>query len=654
MVEVQELFRKLKPIYGKRIDDLWKVYLMEDREGKGEIESTLQIMESKFLGKSIEKNEPILVPPPEEVIKGPIKLGDVVYGSKKLYPFGLLHKELPSHICITGATGKGKSNVCMHLIENLLRDNIPWCLFDFKRSTRDILADPIPYDRSIRIYTVGRNICPFRFNPLIPPPGIDPKSWIDRLVDIITQVQYAGFGVASLLRKAIDHVYKEVGMYRNSPLLRVPTLKETLRYLQNYKAHGREINWMSSTLRALEALCFGEMGEILNSQDPIDLKDILNMNVVFELDSLSNANKVFIVESILTWVHSYRLYQGGDETLRHVCIVEEAHRILKKSDRQSTTHDSILDIFITEARQNGECLVILCQTPSILPAIAMGNTNTTICLNLKHSSDINTMSRALLLQNDQKELLGKLPIGKGIVKLQGRWLSPFLIEIPLYHPIIKKGSIDDEKLKNLMQPYFTVSRTKEAQDELCGKFQASPENGKLERLYDVNINDDYTKEKITKNEQKMLIDVINNPGSGIVERYNRLKLSRRKGNNTKLLLIKNDIIKEIPIITKKGKVMLLELTKIGRTYYNGMNGDNYYKKRSGGAIHEYWKDQIAKYYKEKGLQIIKEMPVNGGKTVDICIQNNGCRGPKLFPGFLSLGSILFPSPGSKLFPTSGS
>ena len=134
MAEVQELFRKLKPIYGKKIDELWNVYLMEDREGKSEIEATLQIMESRIFSKAIEKNEPILIPPPGEVIKGPIELGNVIYGGKNLYPFGLYHKELPSHICITGATGKGKSNVCMHLIKNLLKDNIPWCLFDFKRS----------------------------------------------------------------------------------------------------------------------------------------------------------------------------------------------------------------------------------------------------------------------------------------------------------------------------------------------------------------------------------------------------------------------------------------------------------------------------------------------------------------------------------------
>ena len=115
----------MKPFYGgKRIEDLWKVYLIEDREGKSEIENTLQIMESNLLGKSVEKNEPILVPPPENTIRGPFILGDVVYGGKKLYPFGLQQNECLSHVCITGATGRGKSNICLHLIQNLLRKGI--------------------------------------------------------------------------------------------------------------------------------------------------------------------------------------------------------------------------------------------------------------------------------------------------------------------------------------------------------------------------------------------------------------------------------------------------------------------------------------------------------------------------------------------------
>jgi DNA helicase HerA-like ATPase len=617
MIEVQELFSRLKPFYGKKMDDLWRVYLMEDRDGKNQIENTLQIMESNLLGKSYEQNEPSLVPPSQDAAAGPFYLGDVVYGGKKLFPFGLFPNECNSHICITGATGRGKSNICMHFIKNLLKEDIKWCLFDFKRSVRDVLSDPIPHGRTIQIFTVGRNVCPFRYNPLLPPPGIDPRTWIDRVIDLLTKVQYVGLGVASLLRKAIDYVYKSVGMYKSSPILRQPTLQEVLKYLQDYRPRGREISWMSSTIRSLEALCFGEMGKILNSQNPIDLKAILDMNVVFELDSLSNNNKVFFVESLLTYFHAYRLYQGGDEILKHVFIVEEAHRILKKSDYQASTHESILDIWVTEARQLGEGLVIIGQNPSIFPAIALGNTYTTICLNLKHSSDISTMSRVLLLKEDQKEMLGKLNLGKAIVKLQGRWLSPFLIDIPLYP--IQKGSVNDEKLRQLMTPYSARSVEKSTQNELVRRFQVCPDKDK--HISEVNVMDSNIKNDLSITEREMLFDIYKNPGSGIVERYKRLHLSRRKGNNYKQSLILRQLIKEIPIITKKGKILLVELTWTGKNILKGIDANRTQRNRTGGAIHEFWKNIISSYYQSKGYMVFEEKPLSNGKTVDIVVEN---------------------------------
>ena len=616
MNEIESLFRKLKPLYGQRIDDLKKVYLMEDRDGRAELENTLQILESTLFPDSIDRKDPILPPPPESVIRGPVQIGVVEYAGKKLYPFGLHLKELNSHVCITGATGRGKSNICFHIMKDLLKEDIKWCLFDFKRSARDLLADPIPYDRQIGVFTAGRDAEPFRFNPLIPPPGIDPRTWIDKVVEIITKVQYAGFGVASLLRKAIDYVYRAVGMYDSGPLLKQPTLRDAFRYLKDYKPHAREINWMSSTIRALEALCFGEMGHILNSADPMDLKTILGMNVIFELDGLSNANRAFFIEAMLTWFHAFRLHQGGDETLRHVCIVEEAHRLLKKSNYQSSNHDSILDIWLTEARQLGEGLIILAQTPSILPAISLGNTYTSICLNLKHSVDIHTMSGVLLLERDQRETLGKLDLGQAIVKLQGRWLNPFMIHIPLYH--IQKGSVSDEKLQKIMRACFADSGPNRDQNERTGRFQAGP----LKDKYNDNMNSDIL---IHETEKELLKDILQYPGAGVVERYKRLSLSRRKGNRAKQILFNKSLIKEIPIITKKGRVVLLELTRYGRFILKNLQVDVDTGKRAGGAVHEYWKEVVAGYYESRGYSVIREAPINGGKTVDLCVEHNGQR-----------------------------
>ena len=40
-------------------------------------------------------------------------------------------------------------------------------------------------------------------------------------------------------------------------------------------------------------------------------------------------------------------------------------------------------------------------------------------------------------------------------------------------------------------------------------------------------------------------------------------------------------------------------------------------------MHEFWKHQIAKYYESRGFRVIMEKPINGGKTVDLSIENHG-------------------------------
>jgi len=44
---VEELCRKLKPILGQKIDNIWYAYLSEDYKGKQEIESYLHILYAK-------------------------------------------------------------------------------------------------------------------------------------------------------------------------------------------------------------------------------------------------------------------------------------------------------------------------------------------------------------------------------------------------------------------------------------------------------------------------------------------------------------------------------------------------------------------------------------------------------------------------------
>ena len=110
----------------------------------------------------------------------------------------------------------------------------------------------------LRVYTVGRGICPFRFNPLIPPENTDPRAWLKKLIEVMCHAYFLGEGVAFLLQKAIDQAYSNYGIYSGNSE-EFPTFKDVLSILEKMQVKGRKALWMDSTLRTLGVLCFGKL-----------------------------------------------------------------------------------------------------------------------------------------------------------------------------------------------------------------------------------------------------------------------------------------------------------------------------------------------------------------------------------------------------------
>ena len=150
--------------------------------------------------------------------------------------------------------------------------------------------------------------------------------------------------------------------------------------------------------------------------------------MILELESLTQSDKVFFIQALLLWIHHLRMTQGEREHFRHAVIIEEAHQVLSGERRSLIGGQSIMEITFREIREFGESLIILDQHPSQISVPALGNTYTTICLNLKHSRDVSAMGQAMLLDTKERDILGTLEVGYAAVKLQGRGARPFLIE----------------------------------------------------------------------------------------------------------------------------------------------------------------------------------------------------------------------------------
>jgi len=284
MQRVQELCQRLQPVLGKKVDQLWRVYLADsDPGGRADIEQTLELLAAKHLGTNYQPDRAPFPPPPRQFAgSGDIPVGRVSYGNREMYPFLLRSIRLKEHVLVAGRSGSGKTNLTFVLMQGIMARGIRVVALDWKRGYRDLLQ----VRPDLRVYTIGRPVSPFRFNPLIPPDGCEPGTWIKLIVDVIASAYLGGEGVISLLVSGLHHLYSEFGVFENAQT-KWPTIIDLLAWLRTVKLKGRAAMWQASAERILVAMTYGEFGAVVNTQDNTHIAELLDHNVVLEMDGLT-------------------------------------------------------------------------------------------------------------------------------------------------------------------------------------------------------------------------------------------------------------------------------------------------------------------------------------------------------------------------------
>ena len=169
IIRIQELCRNLKPVLGRKVDRLWTAYLAEsDPAGKADVEQTLELLAAKHLGQNYEPDRSPFPPPAKKFAQsGDIKLGDIWYAGRQLYPFFLKSPRLKEHVLIAGRSGSGKTNLTFVLMQESIGRGIKVVALDWKRGYRDLMESVLPfqYDPSNGIVSGGDQIyCGYMFD----------------------------------------------------------------------------------------------------------------------------------------------------------------------------------------------------------------------------------------------------------------------------------------------------------------------------------------------------------------------------------------------------------------------------------------------------------------------------------------------------------
>ena len=443
----------------------------------------------------------------------------------------------------------------------------------------------------------------------IPPKGTSPQIWLKKLIEIACNAFYLGEGVSYLLQDAINAAYEKYGLYDGTGTTSYPTMKDVLVELQATKVKGRKAMWMDSALRALQTLCFGPISDVINVTRNESLEDVLNQYAILELDALANAEKIFFIEALMVWIHHYRMKERKREVFKHCMIVEEAHNILHPTEK-----DDVVNTLMREIREFGESIVLVDQHPSQMSIPAMGNTHCTIALNVKHNKDIQALADAMQVQLKDRGLFGQLNTGKAVVKLQSRFMQPFLIKVPKVD--IKKGAMTDLRLKQLFarDSIDSAATGKGKEDTTCSP--PVPANHREESDASIHV--------LNETELRLMKDIIQHPFDGVVRRYSRLDISRRRGNAARENLVNKGALVAVPVTIKQGKKVLLEPSPQMKTSLQRIGGMTFSNK-DGGIVHQYWKQKIGEEFGKHGWRTEEEKSIGNGQQVDVHAERNGRR-----------------------------
>ena len=128
--------------------------------------------------------------------------------------------------------------------------------------------------------------------------------------------------------------------------------------------------------------------------------------------------------------------------------------------------------------------------------------------------------------------------------------------------------------------------------------------------------------RLTTQERGFLADVWKHPASSITDRYRRLGLSPRVGTRVHSSLLASGLLLSGSVPFRKGRLKALCLSEKGKDALGIAQAES---ARQGGVVHRYWCARLAERLRESGYNVQEEVPIGGGKTIDLVAARDGRR-----------------------------
>ena len=361
-------------------------------------------------------------------------------------PLSLPRSSMNRHVFVCGATGAGKSQTVRTLLEAATAAGIPWLVVEPAKAEYKLMAARLPGVPVVRIAPGEADQVAAGINPLEPAAGPGGTRFpLQAHADLVRALFLAAFEAEEpfpqVLAAALTRCYEDAGW---DLALGEPTagagpspgypslgdLQAAAEQVVTEIGYGREItdNVRGFIKVRLSSLRLGTTGRFLQGGHPLDFARLLNRNVVLEIEDIGDdQDKAFLMGTVLIRLAGHLRIRQREEgparpSLRHLTVIEEAHRLLRNPEGRSGPAAHAVEMFaglLAEVRAYGEGLIVAEQIPAKLVPDVIKNTAVKIVHRLPAADDREAVGATMNITDDQSQFLVTLTPGEAAVFTDG-------------------------------------------------------------------------------------------------------------------------------------------------------------------------------------------------------------------------------------------